>query len=305
MWIGGAAILLSNVGVIAATHILRIDQNNSTTALFVLGLGNLVAAVPIFFRTGSRPTQINLPRRTTMLPLILWALCNAMTYAGFVLFPTLLNASHVVIAEIIAPFVALLPFIRRHQKPSALEITTGIGAMLTLFAIVFSQRVTEQGNSSTILLFGVIVLLFAIAQSAARRLATLMPPEWTQPRLCALVAILILASAACISTPHDALRFSVGTGLRIFALGFIIAGTQWTFIFGLARSSALVSTMGIGTSVPLVVIFDACTSTKTNFGLPLILSLWYFVMSIWTAKAFAKLASTEEPKESRSIGGST
>ena len=86
--------------------------------------------------------------------------------------------------------------------------------------------------------------------------------------------------------------------LRACLLGLVITITQWSFLFGLARTTPFMSALLIGSSVPMAVVSDLVAGYGSVASGPMALSLLYLGFAIAAGRSKDRRPRTKAAEES-------
>lgn len=289
--LGPASLLFSNFMLIIVLVGVRWLAPTPMASVGLFAVANLICATMIFFPrlTGRRTAPWD---RKSIISLMAWAICYAVNYGLYALYPEAISLSDLIIAESLAPTAAvILSGDWRAEKARTQKLAANFGGVSLLLLLAYLKR-DHQASGSPVLIF-VSMLCFLGTNVAARNVAKLGPALWGQARVSALNGILL--TLFILSTRKFAelkqVQSGVATGLA-FAVG--LTATQGSFLFGISRTSPFLSALLISTSVPLSLFSDAILHGQPLISIEGGLGLLYCVFVWLTQKWFAR--NTQDTK---------
>jgi hypothetical protein len=293
-WHGPAAIIVSNLGLLTATFLLRrLGGGGDDAALKALFLANLFASVPFLWQqvgSGqlfrfSRPFELRI-----FTALLLWAASYIVNYALLVIFIHDVSITHLIIAEAIAPFIAVFAFrSARVQIVYPYDIYKIVLSVLVLVAIAYLEtpNANQAASSKSWHLFGCMVLLFSVSQGSARYLSTRRSAAWTTLRL-PLIITAGLGALLYLYPYENAATYSLPIILTGVAVGFVLIPlNRVAFLYGLAVTPAIMAALFISTTVPMSLFFKFFEDQEIGHkGISLALAAIYiFIINYFNSKA--------------------
>jgi len=302
--LGPASLLFSNFMIIIMLIAIRWLAATPSASLNLVAVGNLICGSLIFFpRLTGRATS---PwDRKNIVSVISWALCYSVTYSLYSLYPQGLSLSDLIIAESLAPTAAvILSGDWRSEKSRFQKLFANLGTISLLLILAYLKRDTQADAQGNALLIFVTMVCFLGTNIAARNVAKLAPPLWSQARVSALNGVMLTLIIWGTQNVEGSENMSseLMTG-AVFAIGILL--TQGSFIFGLARTSPFLSALLISTSVPLSLLSEAISQERPLISTEGTLGVLYCFFIWLTQKWFAREDSIkdDQPPSPHATGG--
>jgi drug/metabolite transporter (DMT)-like permease len=276
-FLGPGLILFSNFAAIATLTVLRFQP--SPFSMQLLTFGNLVCgAMLIFPSISGRPV---LPTDSKSgLAILLWACCYCVNYILFVLYPSFLSLSDFIIAQSVAPTLAvLISGDWRSENDRLRKLLINCGAITALLFLAILKRDVSRASHFVFLSFMTATACSLGTNFAARSLTGRAGPIWIQARV-ALLSGCFLSLFVCLTYGAQGLENFGSSFLLGLLTGFAILLVQSSFLFGLKNSAPYLSALLLSSSVPISLFAEAVTGSG-SFGAPeLVLSAIYCLFAI-------------------------
>jgi hypothetical protein len=271
----GAALLAANCILVNGVLLWLARADHHGSSALVLALGNLIVGflgVPVLW----------LVRRVS-LPIYLiatWSIAYCITYFSFVSFPALVPLSLVMIAQALAPTIAVL--LAKDFRKDSLDKYSFIlrsypVALLLLLAAYRFSNIGLIALAATLLL----TICFSISQWSARKLARVNAPF----HICSAVSLLNgLTLTSLLLITSRLTRFRPGgmfvSHCLILAIGII--AIQSLYLAGIRFSGALASSLLLAAGVPVSVLLESLLDHRLDY-VSCSLSLVYLIITCLTA----------------------
>lgn len=249
---GPAFLIFSNLLAAISLTFAREFGAAPHSSLLLLIIGNLVCALQLTSRKLSgRPL---IPNRVSLLAIFGWSFCYSLNYGLFMLYPKLLSLSDIIIAQSLAPTLAVVisgDWKKAQHKYRDLAFNI-IGVTLLLLLSFIKRNSSEILEESLIIPFLMILSMFCFIGTnvASRQISKMESPHWAQSRVAllnfAMLSILGIMMVKGIVTHVGAydIEFGIIMGVGIFL-------TQASFLMGLSRTEPFLSALFLSTSVPI------------------------------------------------------
>lgn len=293
--LGPVALLISNVGLLFSTFILRNVTIDALGSIIVLLFANVVATFPLIkeklYGLAKQEPSLRDDRLGVGVALTGWALSYASIYLIMLEYKTYISIPHLVLSESLAPFLAL-PFSSRAR----FEFVWPIDLIKVLLCVMLLLSLAQLEWSSGIVgfeghwyLFVPMTILFVIAQASARYISYRRPAGWAPMRMSAL-AVFPLAG-------FIGMRYGLGelnVTIEMLVAGIVIGAVfipliRGTFIYGLANSPGTTAALLLSTTVPMSLIADMLESGHMRIASAVLSVLYTLLVGVLSYIRYKRL----------------
>jgi len=269
----GGWLLVGNSLLLNGVLVWLSNANHHSKSITILALGNLLLGV-----VGVSVSQLVHRVALQIEIVILWSSAYCVIYASYVEFPSLIPLSLVMIAQALAPTLAVLmtgDF--RKDRLDGVDFVRSSYPLLLL--LVLAAREFAGIGLRALLITLALSCCFVASQWSARKLAAIDAPFHVSSLLSLINgAILTLFIAASPHVGSFAWNSTMLAHSTILSIG--IVSIQVLYLAGIRESGALASSFLLAANVPVAQFLQGMVYRRVDY-MGLCIGLVYFLTAAW------------------------